>query len=139
MLRADGLGHLMTRETYKDFTQQLYIRSSKHANSGVLFRAEGSSNKPNYEIQIHDVEGAVYPTGSLYGYHRAKYPHTTPEEWYLFQLIVQDRRCIVRVNGETVTDYPTLDRNAPGHILLQAHQAGKWTESKEHQLRRCSA
>ena len=41
----------------------LYIRASKHSNGGVLFRCDlkGTQGR-HYEIQIHDVEGAVYPT-----------------------------------------------------------------------------
>jgi len=135
-LRADGLGHLMTRERYKDFALELYVRASLRSNGGILFRAEGSGGaKPHYEIQLHDVEGAVYPTGSLYGLQRAKYPHIPPETWYLFQLFVKDRRALIRVNGETVTDYNALDRLGDGHILLQAHQAGRWIEYKDIRVR----
>jgi hypothetical protein len=135
-LRADGLGHLMTRERFKDFALELYVRASRHSNGGILFRAEGSGgNKAHYEIQLHDVEGAVYPTGSLYGLKRAKYPHIPPESWYLFQLFVKDRRALIRVNGESVTDYNALDRTGDGHILLQAHQAGRWIEYKDIRVR----
>ena len=135
-LRADGLGHLMTKERFKDFALELYIRASLHSNGGVLFRAEGSGgSKDHYEIQLHDVEGAVYPTGSLYGLKRARYSRIPPETWYPFQLFVKDRRVLVRVNGETVTEYGTLDRNTDGHILLQAHQAGRWIEYKDIRVR----
>ena len=65
------------------------------------FRAEGSGNKPHYEIQLHDVEGAVYPTGSLYGFKRAKDPQMPPETWYLFQLFVKGPNVIVRINGNS--------------------------------------
>ncbi|MBL8241083.1 MAG: DUF1080 domain-containing protein [Bryobacterales bacterium] len=135
-LRADGLGHLMTRERFKDFALELYIRASLHSNGGVLFRAEGSGGaKPHYEIQLHDVEGAVYPTGSLYGLQRARYPHIPPESWYLFQLFVKGTHLLVRVNGETVTDYNSLDRLGDGHILLQAHQQNRWIEYKDVRVR----
>lgn len=134
-LRADGLGHLATRERFRDFALELYIRAARHSNGGVLFRAEGSGSKPHYEIQLHDVEGAVYPTGSLYGIKRAKYIHIPPESWYLFQLFVKGRRVVVRVGGETVTEYDALDRDGDGHILLQAHQLGRWIEYKDIRVR----
>ncbi|MBI2689977.1 MAG: DUF1080 domain-containing protein [Acidobacteria bacterium] len=134
-LRADGLGHLATKERYKNFALELYIRAALHSNGGILFRAEGSGGKPHYEIQLHDVEGAVYPTGSLYGFKRAKYPHIPPETWYLFQLFVKDSTVAVRINGETVVEYGTLDRLGDGHILLQAHQQGRWIEYKDIRLR----
>lgn len=136
ILRADGLGHLATRERFQDFAFECYIRAAHHSNGGVLFRAEGSGSKPHYEIQLHDVEGAVYPTGSLYGIRRAKYPHIAPETWYLFQLTVQGSRVSVRINGETVTEYDKLDRLGDGHILLQAHQTGRWIEYKDVRVRK---
>ncbi|MBM3767370.1 MAG: DUF1080 domain-containing protein, partial [Acidobacteria bacterium] len=135
VLRADGLGHLASRERYKDFEFFCYVRASQFSNGGVLFRAEGSGQKPHEEIQIHDVSGAVYPTGSLYGRRRARYVHVPPETWYPLQLIVKGPRCVVRVNGETVTDYNGLDRLEAGHILMQAHQTGKWIEYKDIRVR----
>ena len=134
-LRADGLGHLITRQRFQDCALELYIRASLHSNGGIMFRAEGSGNKAHYEIQLHDVEGAVYPTGSLYGIQRAKYPRIPPETWYLFQLFAKGPHLVIRINGETVTDYKKLDRTGDGHILLQAHQAGRWIEYKDIRVR----
>jgi hypothetical protein len=136
ILRGDGLGHLATKDTFRDFELHLYIRASRHSNGGVLFRSSGEGNHgKHYEIQLHDVEGAVYPTGSLYGYQRAIYPQIEPEKWYLLQLRVKDRDCLVRINGETVVDYHDLEILSPGRIMLQAHDAGRWIEYKEIKIR----
>ena len=77
------------------------------------------------------MEGAVYPTGSLYGYKRAIYPKIEPEKWYLMQLVVQGKDCLVRINGENVVEYHELENLDPGRILLQAHDAGRWIEYKQ--------
>jgi len=136
VLRTDGLGYLSTKQNYRDFEFQCYIRASKHSNGGIIFRGAADVKGDHYEIQLHDVEGAVYPTGSLYGYARAKpYPRIAPEQWYLFQLIVQGSRCIVRVDGETVVDYPSLAWVGAGRIMLQAHQMGKWIEYRRIRVR----
>ncbi len=134
IFRTDFNGHLASKTKYKDFHFETYIRARKNSNGGIFFRAEGSGAKPHYEIQIHDVEGAVYPTGSLYGIRRAKYPRLVPEEWFLFQLIVIGTRCVVRINGESVVDYNQLDRLEAGHILLQAHQSASWIEYKQMRI-----
>ena len=134
VLRGDGLGHLGTKQLFKDFDLELYVRASKHSNGGIFFRAEGSGSEPHYEIQLHDVEGAVYPTGSLYGIRRAKYPRISPEEWYLFQLHAKDRHCVIRINGETVVDYANLDRTTAGMIILQAHDGARWLEYQRIRL-----
>ncbi len=134
VLRGDGLGNLTTKEKYRDFALQLYIRGILHHNGGVLFRSQGGRER--YEIQLHDVEEAHFPTGSLYFHKRAHYPRIEPEQWYLFQLFVKDRWCLVRVNGETVMEYDRLETLEPGFIELQAHQNGRWMEYKQIRIRR---
>ncbi|MEZ5352131.1 MAG: DUF1080 domain-containing protein [Bryobacteraceae bacterium] len=134
VLRGDGLGNLTTLETYKDFALEMYIRGVEHHNGGILFRSKGGRDR--YEIQLHDVEEAHYPTGSLYFHRRAKYPAIAPEQWYLFQLIAQGPVCLVRINGETVLEFDKLENLDAGAIELQAHQNGKWIEYKQIRIRR---
>jgi hypothetical protein len=137
VLHGDGLGHLATNEKYRDFELQMYVRHVWHHNSGVLFRSEGMGNRgKHYEIQLHDVEGAHYPTGSLYSVKRGIYPRIEPHQWWLLQLRVKDATCLVRINGENIVEYDKLDNLADGLIELQAHDAGKWTEFKQIQIRR---
>lgn len=136
VLRADGLGNLTTKEKYRDFALQCYVRGSWHHNGGILFRSAGGRER--YEIQLHDVEEAHYPTGSLYFHARAKYPRIAPEQWFLYQMWVKDRTLVIRINGETVLEYDKLERLEPGFIELQAHQAGRWIEYKEVLVRRLS-
>jgi len=129
---ADGLGHIATKQRYRDFELQLYIRHARHHNGGVLFRSTGKglTESRHYEIQLHDVEDSHFPTGSLYYHKRSIYPRIEAEKWYLMQLIVQGRECMVRIDGQTVMVYDKLDNLDEGHIELQAHQAGRWTEFK---------
>jgi len=137
VLHANGNGLLATKETFRDFELQLYVRHAKHHNGGVLFRAADAARKIRpYEIQLHDVEGAHYPTGSLYSYKRANYPKIEPEVWFPFQLMVKDRTCAVRVNGDTVLEYDQLENLTEGPIQLQAHAPGTWTEFKQIMVKR---
>ena len=86
-------------------------------------RARGIAGK-HYEIQLHDVEGAHYPTGSLYSVKRGIYPRIEAGQWWLFQLRVKDATCLVRINGETIVEYDKLDNLDEGPIELQAHERG---------------
>ena len=137
VLHADGDGHFATNEKYRDFELQMYVRHVPHHNGGVLFRTAGTGSRgKHYEIQLHDVEGAHYPTGSLYSVKRGSYPHIEPGQWWLFQLRVKDASCLVRINGDTVLDYNQLDNLEEGPIELQAHDTGRWTEYKHIAVRR---
>ena len=102
----------------------------------MLFRADRDpKSERRYEIQIHDVWGATYPTGSLYHFERSRYPRVRPEEWFLFQLAVKDDWCLVRIDGETVMEHKWLQNLEPGHILLQAHRNGFWIEYQQMLVR----
>lgn len=132
VLRADGLGNIATREKFRDFRFQCYVRHAAHHNGGVLFRTGGKASAGrHYEIQLHDVEEAHYPTGSLYHIKRSVYPKIEPEKWWLFQMEARGKNVLVRANGDTVLEYDNLDNVDEGHIELQAHQAGAWTEYKD--------
>ena len=128
-------------ETYRDFVLHLYIRGVQYHNGGVMFRSIAKSptaQDRSYEIQLHDVEGAHYATGSLYSIKRSIYPRIEPEKWFLLQLVVQGSRCLVRINGENVLEYDGLQNLEAGRIELQAHDAGRWIEYKEIKIRRLS-
>jgi hypothetical protein len=137
VIHTDGNGQIATKEKFRDFELQFFVRHAKHHNGGILFRSTGTGQGARrYEIQLHDVEGAHYPTGSLYSYKRAKYPRIAPEVWYPVQLVVKDRNCLVRVNGDTVLEYDQLDNLAEGPIELQAHAPGTWTQFKRVLVKR---
>ena len=135
VLHGDGDGHFATTDSFRDFELQMYVRHVRHHNGGVVFRGASPGRRP-YEVQLHDVEGAHYPTGSLYSFKRATlYPRIEPEQWWLFQMRVKDATCVVRVNGDTVLEYDKLENLNAGPIALQAHDIGRWTEYKHIRVR----
>jgi hypothetical protein len=137
VIHLDGSGHIATKAKYRDFDLQLFVRHIKHHNSGILFRTDGAGlSKRHYEIQLHDVEGAHYPTGSLYYIKRAIYPRIEAEVWFPMRIVVKDRHVLVRINGENVLEYDALDNLDEGNIELQAHAPGMWTEFKQIRLKK---
>lgn len=136
-LHADGNGLLATKEKFRDFELQLFVRHARHHNGGIIFRGAIPSKKIRpYEIQLHDVEGAHYPTGSLYFIKRATYPRIEPEVWFPVQMFVKERYCLIRVNGDNVLEYDKLENLEEGPLQLQAHQPGTWTEFKQIRIKR---
>ena len=79
---------------------------------------------------------AHYPTGARYFFQRSKYPEIESQKWFLLQMWVKDAWCLVRINGENVMEYNRLENLQPGAIELQAHQAGRWMEYKEIEVKR---
>ncbi len=136
-LRLEGLGHIAFAKPYRDFELHSYIRTSKWQNGGILFRSSGGGTRAgrNYEIQLHNVEGAHFPTGSLYHLKRAIYPRIVDEQWWLCQLIVKGPSIIVRINGENVLEYDRLENTTEGLIELQAHHEGTWSEFRQLKIK----
>jgi hypothetical protein len=64
-----------------------------------------------------------YPTGSLF--HQIPVAGVTPdptppEEWFTMEIIVQDSRITIRVNGRMVQDQPLdLEPIQKGHLAFQ--------------------
>jgi hypothetical protein len=137
VIRAEGAGHLATRKLYRDFELQFYVRGPREHNGGILIRSagQGLAGPRHNEIQIHNVEEAHYPTGSLYHIKRALYPRIQDEEWFPMQIQAQGPRVRVWVNGDGVLDYDRLENIEPGHIELQAHQPGSWLEFKRIRIK----
>jgi hypothetical protein len=141
VLRMDGSGHMMFKEAqFRDFELEVYIRGAAQHNGGVLFRSSGRglAGEKHYEIQLHPVEEAHYPTGSLYNIQRATPARIEDGKWHLVQLWVKDRHARVRVNGDTVMEFEGLELLDPGYIELQAHRLGYWIEFKGVRLRKLS-
>ncbi len=138
VIRAGGGGHLATRDKFRDFELSLFVRGPKEHNGGILVRSEGKglSGSRYYEIQLHNVEDAHFPTGSLYYHKRSIYPRIADEKWFPMQVRLEGPRCTVRVNGDTVLEYDGLENREEGHIELQAHRPGSWLEFKEIRILR---
>ena len=121
VLRGDGAGHIANKQKFRDFELQLYIRGSAQHNGGVLFRSAGRGlvADKHYEIQLHPVEEAHFPTGSLYHFKRAIYPRIEDEKWFFMQFIVKDKYCLVRIDGQDVMEYDNLELLDEGFIELQ--------------------
>ncbi len=138
VIRAGGGGHLATREQFKDFELSLFVRGPKEHNGGILVRSEGKglSGSRYYEIQLHNVEEAHFPTGSLYYHKRSIYPRIEDEKWFPMQIRLQGPNCMVRVNGDPVLEYDRLENTEAGHIELQAHRPGSWLEFKDIRIKR---
>ncbi|MDX1983779.1 MAG: DUF1080 domain-containing protein [Bryobacteraceae bacterium] len=136
-LRLEGLGHLSSDKQYADFEFHTYVRTSRGHNGGVIFRSSGGGTRAarNYEIQLHNVEGAHFPTGSLYHHKRAQYPRIEDEKWWFLQLIAKRETLIVRINGENVLEFHELDNREAGFIELQAHHEGTWCEFKHMRIK----
>jgi len=130
---SSGDGFLVTDEAFEGFDFQVYFRSSRHANGGVYFRrGEGF---PGYEVQIYNVPGATYPTGSIYAQVPAASMPCRDGEWCMMRIVSAGAHARVWVNGRLVAASWSLSRPDGGRIAFQNHSEGR-IEYRDPRIRR---
>lgn len=136
MHAEDGTNYMVTEEEFEDFELFLYIRTKKNSNGGVFVRWNTlKGGDRGNEIQIENTPDSNYPTGSLYNVVRAEQAPFRDEEWLPMQIRLKGSHLVVRVNGETVVDYPYFPTVRKGHISLQMHMHDSWIDFKDLKIR----
>lgn len=119
---------------FKDFHFKCKVMTKPEANSGIYFHTkflhEGWPNK-GYEAQVNNTQGDPKRTGGLYG---VKDNFETPvkdDEWFDYEIIVKGKNIVIKINGETITDYTEPDdlkrperQLSSGTFCFQAHDPG---------------
>lgn len=149
MYPAEKFGNVIIRVVFKV--------KDNDCNSGVFIRIPEISSDPwvavnkGYEVQIDNgkrhVGGDYHCTGVLYSLTKAlAHPQKNPGEWNTMEITLDNRRILVSINGEKVTDYSEGDSVPPktrdfepdrgprplsGYIGLQNHDAGSTVYFKE--------
>ncbi len=132
-----GLGlYWYSAQAYDDYSLKLDWRAEGDDNSGVFvgFPASGdpfSAVDNGYEVQIDATDAPDRTTGAVYGFRSADTAArdaalNPPGEWNTFELLVEDERLRVYLNGVLVNDFTGAGgaRSLDGHIGLQNHGGG---------------
>ena len=134
--RTTGTGYLVSEREFENFELRAYVRTSRHANSGIFYRWK-SLVPPDrgYEVQILNIPDVSNPTGSIYGHMRADPLAATDGAWFPIQIIAEGPQTVVRVNGKTCTVAENLAIVRPGAIALQMHDRRSAIEFKDIRIR----
>lgn len=120
---------------FKNFHFKADVKTTKGSNSGIYFHTrfqETGWPKYGYECQVNVSHGDPKKSSGLYGTKDVADPGLKDDEWYTQEIIVQDRRVQLIVNGKTLVDYTEPENKAPfskdferrlgeGTFALQAH------------------
>jgi serine/threonine protein kinase len=146
--------HLYTeRGDYRDFHLRVEARINDKGNSGVYCRAPFGPQFPaknpafplGYEAQINSTHADVNKTGSLYvGSDGAlvsiREMLVPPSKWFTLEVIAQDNRILVKVDGKTTADFPDDKRRfTSGHIALQQHDPQTIAEFRKIEIKELKA
>lgn len=124
-VKGSGAGHLVTNQSYGDFSLRLEFWSDAEANSGVFVRSpESGAINANvaYEVNIFDAHD-LWPTGSINNVQKTSRTPKTVGKWNTYEITAQGDHVVIVLNGEKTVDV-TASRAPRGVIALQVPAMG---------------
>jgi len=123
-------GHLVSKNSYKNFQIRAEFWAETNTNSGIFIRAT-DPNKITatnaYEVNIYDLRpGQEFATGGIVNFGRIPVPnkYQAAGKWNTFLITAKDTNLIVELNGvQTVNIYDS--KFASGPFTLQFGNHGK--------------
>jgi hypothetical protein len=123
-------GHLVTKNSYKDFVIRAEFWADETSQSGIFFRISDPKNigaANAYEANIYDQRpGAEYSTGSIVNFASVPVPpiHKTGGKWNTFEITAKGPELTVVFNG-IVTAHIREGSFKEGPFSLQFGNRGK--------------
>lgn len=131
---------------FKNFHFKAKVMTMPGANSGIYFHTRfQESGWPNqgYEAQVNNTQKDKKKTGGLYNVKDNYEAPVNDNEWFDYEIIVKGKHIVVKINGETITDYTEpedLDRPerqlSSGTFALQCHDPGSKVLYKDLMVKR---
>jgi len=124
--------------SFKNFHLKAKVKTAKGSNSGIYFHTEFQEKgwpSKGYECQVNNTQSDPKKTGGLYAIEDNFEAPVEDDVWFDYEIIVDDKHVIVKINGKTITDY-TEPEDAEredamagrligsGTFALQAHDPG---------------
>lgn len=129
-----------------DFHFKSKVMTRPGANSGIYFHTQFlKSGWPNrgYEAQVNNTQQDKKKTGGLYNVQDNYEAPVKDDEWFDYEIIVQGKHIVIKINGKTISDYTEPDdlqrpnrQLSSGTFALQAHDPGSKVYYKEMYFKR---
>ena len=115
-------GHLVTKNSYKDFQLRVEFWADHHTNSGIFIRIQdpkkiGANN--SYEVNIYDQRpGPEYGTGGIVDFAKVQPIYKAGGKWNTYEITAQGKKLTVMLNGVKTAEIDNVE-SASGPIALQ--------------------
>lgn len=123
-----------TKGPYKNFRYRAEVKINDKGNSGLYFRTtRRPSFADGYEAQIDSTHRDPIRTGSLYGMCHVYKRIVEPDEWFTYEVDVQDAvwrgrpvtKIKITINGDELYEYLDFERTfKEGYFAFQQHDPG---------------
>lgn len=131
--------------SYTDFHFKAKVMTEPKANSGIYFHTKYQEEgwpTVGYEAQVNNTHTDPRKTAGLYAIKDNLESPVKDNEWFDYEVIVEKKHIVIKINGTTITDYVEPDDVKRGEkmvgrvlnkgtIALQAHDPGSKVLFKE--------
>ena len=133
------------KASFKNFHLKAKVKTAEGANSGIYFHTEFQEKgwpSKGYECQVNNTQKDPKKTGGLYAVQDNFEAPVKDDVWFDYDIIVEGKHVIVKINGKTISDYTEPDDVereesmadrliGSGTFALQAHDPGSKVWFKE--------
>jgi hypothetical protein len=136
-------------QPFKNFELQAEVRTTSGSNGGIYFHTKYQDKGwpiEGYEIQVNQSHSDWRKSGSIYSVNDVKTTYVGDNEWYKYDIKVQGKRIIVKINDQVVNDWTEEPNRQPGKdftriltsgtIALQGHDPKSHVEYKNIRIRK---
>jgi hypothetical protein len=123
---------------FKNFELKADVLTKPGSNSGIYFHTEYQEKDwpfKGYEAQVNNTHTDWKRTGGLYDVVDLREAPAKDDEWFEYDILVQDKHIVLKINDKTTVDYTEPEggpqvKEKPGRMLshgtiaLQGHDPG---------------
>lgn len=134
---------------FKDFELHAEVRTTSGSNGGIYIHTKYQPDnwpREGYEIQVNQSHKDWRKSGSIYAVNDVRELHVMDDEAYIYNITVQGKRIVVKLNGKVVNDWTEEPDRQPGEdftrilssgtIGLQAHDPDSRVEYRNIKIRK---
>lgn len=134
---------------FKNFQLKVDVKTTSGSNGGIYIHTafqEKNWPKEGYEIQVNQNHTDWRKSGSIYAVNDVKEIHVPNDQWYTYDITVQGKRIVVKMNDKVVNDWTEEADRKPGEdftriltsgtIALQAHDPKSVVHYKNIKIRK---
>lgn len=135
---------------FKNFHFKAEVKTTPGSNSGIYFHTKYQDDgwpKYGYECQVNITQSDPKKSGGLYSVVDVAEPPAKDDEWYTQEIIVEGRKIVMKINGETLVEYEEEEgkeahsndferRLGEGTFALQAHDPDSKVYFRNIQVKR---
>ena len=134
---------------FKNFELKADVMTKPGSNSGIYFHTEYQETDwpfKGYEAQVNNTHTDWKRTGGLYDVVDIRESPAKDDEWFEYDILVQDKHIVLTVNGKQTVDYTEPEggpkvKDKPGRMLshgtiaLQGHDPKSETHFKNIRIK----